>query len=191
MERHRLFWLWYATHTEQVRPPILHFAAEPVYERQFRTQYVQKSDAYRTADLFTSADLQLDIEHMALPDTSVSTVICNHVLEHVNDRNALDEIYRVLCDDGVAILSVPTEEGWAHTYEDTNITNPKARKLHFGQRDHVRYYGRDFRDRLSAANFKFVEITSSPADVAKYGLLRGDRFFLCRKAGTQQVSETP
>lgn len=182
LERHRLFWLWYTAHDDQVRVPILHFAAEPVLERKFRAAYTTHPDGYRTADLYASADLRLDIEHLDLPAESIATVICNHVLEHVNDRKALAEMHRVLCVDGTAILSVPIAEGCAQTYENPNVTDAAMRELHFGQADHVRYYGHDFRDRLTDAGFTFDEVISQDEDVVKYGLIRGEKFFICRKA---------
>jgi hypothetical protein len=105
------------------------------------------------------------------------------VLEHLDDRKALREIRRILADDGLAILTVPLIEGWDRTYEDPAITDPGARELHFGQDDHVRYYGKDFRDRLREAGLVFEEVTAQPADVLRYGLLRGEKVFICRRGG--------
>jgi predicted SAM-dependent methyltransferase len=85
-------------------------------------------------------------------------VICNHVLEHVDDRKALTEIMRILAPGGMLVASVPIIEGWDTTYEDVAIKDPEDRALHFGQSDHVRWYGRDFRDRLKAAGFEISEL---------------------------------
>jgi len=46
---------------------------------------------------------------------------------------------------------VPIEEGWEVTYENPKVVSPRQRLLHFGQEDHVRFYGRDIRNRLTAA----------------------------------------
>jgi len=188
LERHRLFWLWYMDHPTEIQSPILHFAAEPVFEPRFRSRFSSDPTSYRTADLLTHADLKINIEQIDLPSGSVATVICNHVLEHVDDRKALAEIYRILHTHGIAILSVPIVEGWAQTYENICITDPVTRELHFGQSDHLRYYGRDFRNRVQQAGFVFNEVTSSPTDVVKFGLLRGESFFVCRKA-THAIQE--
>jgi hypothetical protein len=178
LERHRLFWLWYRGEKEKLPQPILHFAAEPVLAKRFKETY---SD-YTTADLFRPADRKLNIENIELADNSVGTVICNHILEHVDDRKALKEIHRILIPSGLLVASVPIVEGWAHTYEDGSILDPHLRELHFGQRDHVRFYGRDLRDRFAEAGFTVEEVTAEGADVIRYGLTRGEKVFLCAKA---------
>ena len=42
---------------------------------------------------------------------------------------------------------VPIIEGWEETYEDKSI-NENNRCIHYGQGDHVRFYGKDFRQRI-------------------------------------------
>lgn len=178
LERHRLFWLWYKADKSQLKEPILHFAPEKLLEQTFRKLYKE----YSTADLFKDADLKLNIEKIDLPSGSFNTIICNHVLEHVSDRQALAEISRILSAEGFFIVSVPIIEGWEHTYENDSIRDPLLRELHFGQSDHARYYGRDFRDRLKDAGFnKIEEVTSEGQNVMDYGLLRGEKFFVCSK----------
>ena len=177
-ERHRLFWLWFKGEKSKLDEPILLFGPEPILAAKFRAVY---SD-YVTADLYTEADLNLDIEDIDLESGSINTVICNHVLEHVSDRKALAEIYRVLSENGRLIASIPIVEGWDHTYENGSITDPVERELHFGQSDHVRYYGRDFRQRLRSAGFNEVEeVTAEGQEVVEYALLPGEKVFLCRR----------
>jgi ubiquinone/menaquinone biosynthesis C-methylase UbiE len=63
-----------------------------------------------TADLNQPADLKLDIEETGLENGSYDIIICNHVLEHVDDfRKALKEMYRILTPGGSFICSFPTE----------------------------------------------------------------------------------
>jgi SAM-dependent methyltransferase len=169
--------MWSDKNLSNISEPILHFAAEKVLEQKFR----ELSLDYQTADLFNAADLKINIESIDLPDESVGTIICNHVLEHVDDKSALAELFRVLKSGGSLILSVPMVEGWDETYENPEIIDPDERELHFGQFDHVRYYGRDFRQRLSVAGFNVEEVTAEGADVVKYSLLRGEKIFVCRK----------
>ena len=177
--RHRLFWLWYRGDKEKLVEPILHFAPEAVLSKRFQEMYM----GYKTADLFNPADLKLDIENIDLETGSYNTVICNHVLEHVDDYKALREIYRILSDSGRLICSVPLIEGWEKTYENDTVVTELERELHFDQNDHIRYYGRDFRDRLRAAGFCGIEeITAEGEDVVQYGLQRGEKFFICSKA---------
>jgi predicted SAM-dependent methyltransferase len=127
-------------------------------------------------------DLRLDLENVELPDGSAGLVICNHVLEHVNDTKALAELARLLRPGGALVCSVPIVEGWESTYEDPTITDPKLREVHFGQHDHVRLYGRDFRTRLSAAGFTSIEETTcTGADAVTFSLTPGERIFTCRR----------
>jgi len=177
VERHRLFWLWYERQNDKLREPIIHFAAESTLEKQFRELYID----YRTADLFHQADMVLDIENIDVSDNSVGTIICNHVLEHVNDSLALKELYRILMPGGLLLVSVPLVDGWDKTFESSAINTPDLRSAHFGQHDHIRYYGRDFRTRLSDAGFQLEEFTAFGEDVVNFSLSRGGKQFICRK----------
>lgn len=178
VSRHRLYWLWLNGDLSKVREPILHFAAEKVFVNRFRENYQN----YQTSDLIQDADLKLDIEDTMLPPDSYETVICNHVLEHVDDEKALSEIFRILRSGGRLICSVPIIEGWEDTYENKEILSDTDRERHFDQADHVRFYGRDFRDRLKAAGFKEIkEFTARGEESVKYGLVRGEKIFICSK----------
>jgi SAM-dependent methyltransferase len=178
LERHRLFWLWFEHNRSRMIEPVLHFAPEAIFEGRFRTLFQD----YRTADLMNPrCDLKLNIEAIELPSESIGTIICNHVLEHVDDAKALAELSRILKPGGIAILSMPLIDGWEKSYEPAGIEGEHMRELHFGQFDHVRYYGRDIRERLAKAPFRFEEITAEGADVITYGLMRGEKMFVCFK----------
>ncbi|RZK10488.1 MAG: class I SAM-dependent methyltransferase [Flavobacterium sp.] len=120
---------------------------------------------YRAADYFTegySYDnevMHLDISNMSnINDDSYDLLIAIDVLEHVyDDKKALEEINRVLRPGGITVLSVPQKDNTYKTFEDHTITDPIEREKHFGQFDHVRMYGEDFKERIEAAGFK-VEI---------------------------------
>ena len=105
----------------------------------------------------------------------------SHVLEHVNDERALNEISRILTPDGAVLIMVPIIEGWDQSYEDSSITDVNDRIRHFGQWDHVRIYGRDLRERIVRAGFRLVEFTAVEPDVQHYGLLRGEKLFVAYK----------
>src|SRR3546814_6720278 len=92
------------------------------------------------------------------------------------------ELRRALRPDGGAILSVPMITGWDRTYEDPGILAPELRRTHFGQEDHKRLYGSDFSDRLHRAGFVAEVFRADPESEVRYGLRRGDRFFLARPA---------
>lgn len=177
VERHRLLVLGLAG-LGPLPQPIVHFAAEDCLRDRLRGRYAD----YRTADISGRAELTLDIEAMNLPDASVGTVICLHVLEHVNDAKALAELRRVLRPDGMLLAMVPIVEAWAETYEDPALVTPAARKLHYGQGNHVRQYGRDFRDRVARAGFAVREFVADGPMSARYGLIPGETLFICRPA---------
>jgi SAM-dependent methyltransferase len=101
---------------------------------------------YRTGDLTAPwADFKVDITDMPFKDEYFDVVLCNHVLEHIDDDGAaMGELFRVLKADGWAILQVPIDSDRAETFEDPTIVGRKERLLAYGQEDHVRLYGRDY-----------------------------------------------
>lgn len=178
LERHRLFWLWIEKNKNELSEPILHFAAEPIFENMLRESYKD----YITADLYNQADIKIDIENIDIDGKIFKTIICHQVLEHVDDKKALNELYKIISDDGLLILSVPIIMGWDKTYENKSIKDSINRELHFGQSDHLRYYGRDITERIYDAGFKNIrKIVAEGEDVIKYGLLRGETIFLVKK----------
>ena len=154
LERHRLIWLYLKQRSNFFTAPlkVLHFAPEQPFLKRFKAL---KNLDYTTADLDSPiADLHLDVTNIDLPDNQYDVVICNHVLEHVNDVNkAFSEIKRILKPCGWAILMVPINPN-VDTWEDPSITDPEERKRCFGQYDHVRQFGRDYAQVLEKAGFK-------------------------------------
>jgi len=177
LERHRLLAL--AMKRDEIKiegRDIVHFAGEYSVTHIIHSK---KPARYRVSEYEGDhGDLRLDIENIDLPDNSLDLVIANHVLEHIDDRKALAEIYRVLRPGGELVCMFPIVEGWSETYENPSITDPVGRDLHFGQFDHVRYYGRDVRDRILAAGFKLREITAESGDVLRHRLCRGEKIFI-------------
>jgi len=156
---------------------LLHFAPENCLTKTI-TKYVPD---YKTADLLPGrASMVLNIEKIDLPDRSFEAIIAMHVLEHVEDRAALNEIRRVLVPGGMFIVAVPIAEAWETTYENPAVVSKHDRTLHFGAEDHRRWYGRDFRDRVKKAGFTVEEYKGDGSEVVKYGLVRGDTIFICR-----------
>jgi SAM-dependent methyltransferase len=180
MERHRLFALWLRGHEDALRGKrVLHFAPEAILRRLL----APLAGAYIGADLNPKPpDIALDIQRIALADGSQDVVVCNHVLEHVDHHRALREMHRVLAADGLALLTFPIVEGWDRTYEDPAITSEQDRLLHFGQEDHIKFFGADVREHIAAAGFEIEEFTAVEPFVHRHSLLRGSKLFICRKA---------
>lgn len=179
-ERHRLFALAVQRNVISFRnADVLHFAPD-----LFASKFIDGDEprSHVTCDVNPGrADIVLNIEQLDLESDRFDRIVCSHVLEHVDDRAALAELFRVLRPGGLAILMVPIIEGWAQSYEDPEITSEQKRVLHFGQRDHVRFYGSDFRDRVKAAGFSLGEFTALGKDCVQYGLARGEKLFLAAK----------
>ena len=128
----------------------------------------------------------VDIERIALPDASADLIVCSHVLEHVDDNRALAELFRVLRPGGTLVLLTPVVEGWQQTYENPAILDPQQRQLHFGQEDHVRYFGADLRMRIRRAGFELDEFSAIEPNVSRYSLIRGEKVFVARRPDAEE-----
>jgi predicted SAM-dependent methyltransferase len=128
---------------------MLHFAPEKsIMPRLKKLAHLD----YITADLYKKAMVKVDITDIQYPDDSFNIVYCSHVLEHIDDdRLAMRELYRVLKPQGWAVLMVPI--AGEKTLEDPSVTDPVERERLFGQHNHVRQYGTDFKERLEEAGF--------------------------------------
>ncbi|MBO7313979.1 MAG: methyltransferase domain-containing protein [Alistipes sp.] len=161
LERHRMIWLWLSECSDlfESRPRLLDIAPEVSLMRHFKRLY-RGTKNYITADLESPlADMHFDVQHIPLEDCSVDVVICNHLLEHVeDDRRAMRELYRILRPGGWGIALVPEDRSLPTTFEDDSITDPKERTRIFGQYDHRRIYGRDYDSRLAEAGFRVERI---------------------------------
>ncbi len=152
LERHRLLALYLESQTNffQQQLKVLHFAPEYIFQKRFS---VLPNLDYISADLQSQyAQLKMDITNIPYEDSSFDVILCCHVLEHVpEDKQAMRELFRVLRPGGWAILQVPIDSSLRVTFEDPEIVTPEDRKQYFGQSDHVRIYGRDYKDRLEEA----------------------------------------
>ncbi len=161
LERHRMIWLWLkeSSNLFEGYPRLLHIAPEVSLMRHFKRHYRDNRN-YITADLESPlADLHFDVQNIPLEEESVDVIICNHLLEHVeDDRRAMAELYRILKHGGWAIMLVPEDRGRATTFEDDTITDAEERTRIFGQYDHRRIYGRDYDERLKEAGFRVERI---------------------------------
>lgn len=162
LERHRLLWLYLERETTlfESLPQLLHIAPEVCLMRHLKPHYKSSPERYQTADLESPlADLHFDIQQIPLADESFDVVICNHLMEHVeDDLRAMRELHRILKRGGWGVLLSPVDLQRATTFEDDSITDPKERTRIFGQYDHRRLYGNDFADRLRKAGFEVEDL---------------------------------
>jgi SAM-dependent methyltransferase len=124
-DRQRLLKLWTDANGHALAGKrVLHFGPEPSV-----VPFVRPPAAdYVSGDLQAGrADRVLNIEAIDLPDASFDVVLCLHVLEHVDDRRALAEMFRVLRPGGLAMLMFPIIDGWDATYENDQARSPKDR----------------------------------------------------------------
>ena len=185
-ERHRFVWLYLKKRTDlfiSEKKQMLHIAPEYCLKKRFRKLF---GNSYLTADLYDdNVMIRMDITDIKFENKSFDIIFCSHVLEHVeDDRKALCEFYRVLKDDGWAIILVPIVG--EKTYEDPLMTSPKERLREFGQKDHVRLYGLDIIKRIQESGFNVqainVEDIATTREAVKMGLTKAaGEIFFCKK----------
>lgn len=188
MPRHRILAAWCDEHRESLRrAEILYFAPEYSMETWMKRNGVSRV----TADLNGKADLLLDIQATGLPDESFDVIICNHVLEHVDDfRKAMKEVYRILRKGGTFICSFPMDPEVELIDEDPEARTEEERRLRFGQYDHKRVFGMKADRFLTEAGFtvKTVRGEDFPENIlpatgpADYDI---NRLFFCGKTGKE------
>ena len=107
------------------------------------------------------------------------------VRNFTNLKNSLKEIYRVLKNNGISILQVPININREKTFEDPKITSISEREKHFGQYDHVREYGIDYKSRIEEVGFivEMINYTDNLSEdtINKYGLLKNDLIPIAKK----------
>ena len=89
LERHRLMWLFLKQKTNFFNDKLkfLHIAPEYCFIKIFKSM---KNLDYITGDLISPwADVKFDVHDIPFEDNSFDVVICNHVLEHVEDFTKL------------------------------------------------------------------------------------------------------
>ena len=147
----------------------------------------QQNLDYTTADLNSPwADVKMDVHNIPFDDESFDVIMCNHVLEHVeDDKKVMNEFYRVMKKNGWGIFQVPIDMNREETFDDPSITDPREREKHFWQADHVRLYGKDYGKKLQEAGFDVIEDNFidqiGEKLVNRYALPKGEIIYLCKK----------
>ena len=184
LERHRGLWLFMLNRTNLLTDELrlLHFAPKPAIRKLLAAM---PNVDYVTADLDPRRGaIKMDITDILFRDDVFDVVLAVHVLEHVSDdRRAMSEVCRVLKPGGWAILQSPILR--AETLEDPSVQTPADRERVYGQSDHCRAYGRDYRDRLEDAGFD-VSVDDylrrlGPETAARHRLGGQLDIYFCRK----------
>ena len=195
LERHRLIWKYINEKTnlfknnEKIK--LLHFAPEKCF---FNVFVKNQSIDYFPCDIMPekySNDknikiIKADITNLPFDVNFFDFILCSHVLEHVvDDKKAMSELYRVLKVGKMGIFQVPIDYNREVTYEDYSITDPGDREKAFGQSDHVRYYGQDYKVRLKNAGFNvlvddYINLFTTE-ELFKFGLLPSQLIYVCIK----------
>jgi len=186
LERHRLLMLYLKNKTNIFKEDIkmLCFAPEETFQKLFRTY---SNIDYISADLAASnAMLKMDITNILFKNEVLDVILCSHVLEHVeDDKRAMREMFRVLKRGGWAIIQSPVDKNRERTYEDWSIKTPKDREKYFGEWNHVRIYGLDYKQRLEDAGFtvEFNDYLKELGEdaIKRYALSNNGEIHLCFK----------
>ena len=200
LERHR-FVIFFLTNTKMQFKKLLHFAPE----KQLNKLFTSISKEYICGDINPARYripniIRVDITSVPFKN-EFDCIFASHVLEHIiEDRKAMKEIYNALAKNGRFFAWVPQRFSREETYEDASIVTEEDRVQHFGQKDHVRWYGLDFTKRLQEAGF-YVKVNyaagsekylvnmscdeknkiASEEDVIKYRFSTSDIIYECIK----------
>jgi len=153
-ERHLCLFLGQLNIMESVRGgSVLHMAPEYRLRAHIESYDLR---TYIRGDLSVQQEgmQQIDLQQIPYPDETFDMVICNHMLEHVdNAMIALREMHRVLKRGGRAICQTPYTPRLTKTFEDPQLQSPDDRLYFYGQEDHVRLFGSDIERYFSDAGF--------------------------------------
>ena len=193
LERHRLHWHYMVNQTNLLRNEailkVLHVAPEEVLYNRFignpGIEYIpcaKMGEGY--PDVYPAGTIDIDITDIHFGDHRFDVIYCSHVLEHIpDDHRAMQELLRILKPGGWALLQVPVDINRASTYEDFSITGAREREQAFGQSDHVRVYGRDYKQRLEKAGFRVKQERYtdqfSENEIFRYGFQKGEDIYVC------------
>lgn len=189
LERHRLLWMYFENKTNIYKQPlkVLHIAPEDIFFNHFKKQ---KNIDYHPVDiyphLYPKGTKYFDLLNPEPGTGTFDVIICNHVFQYIeDDKKAIKNIYNLMKRGGWGIMQVPINGKNPVTYEDPSITDPMERLKAFGLKEHVRYYGLDYANRLRDAGFNVNvdDYTAAFSDEEnyKYGFWKGDAIYYCSK----------
>ncbi|MBV8987167.1 MAG: methyltransferase domain-containing protein [Solirubrobacterales bacterium] len=134
---------------------------------------------------------QVDVRKIQYKDESFDAVICNHVLNVIDDdRAAMRELHRVVKTGGWALLQSSMDLTQEHTAEKENAWDPAGAAGRY-EEVFMRWYGRDYATLLEQAGFTVTEsdfVKDLPAATKReLGLDPEETIFFCRKLGVPEA----
>lgn len=185
IQRKRLLWLYLIREFNITEKPLRMLDFSPskgvrnklentLHDNYFPSCFGKKHEKY-----------QFDITAIPQPDAFFDLIVCYHVLEHIkDDRKAIKELFRTIKPGGWLLAQIPFRPG--STLEEEWINTEELRKQHYGQADHVRFYGKeDFMHRLQSAGFKVEAVEYARKfqedEIRALGLNVKEVIFVCRK----------
>lgn len=134
---------------------------------------------YYTGDISPGRAMYVvDITDIQFKDEYFDYIIINHVLEHVVDlHGALSELCRVIKNSGKILMSFPicTDQP---TIEDPSVITDRQRLEMYGQEDHVRLFGKDYKEIIEQIGLIVTihtpQLELSEEEIRKFGLIKDD-----------------
>lgn len=160
---------------------VLHIAPEPSVMRMISAN--PKCDYYAGDIVRGSTMHRIDLTDIPFKNGFFDYVIANHVFEHISDeKKAFGEIRRVLKDSGKFLLSFPICMDM-DTFENPKIVSEEERLKYYGQKDHVRLYGKNYKEYIEGFGWQIKVMTPRNCmpedDILKYGLIADDIIMIC------------
>lgn len=187
IERNRRLWDLLNQGYLESDPKILHFSPSRSLYRKFKKLH---GSNYLSSDMSSDfiSDTSMDITALDSKASEFDIIICYHILEHVlDDRKAMDELYRVLDENGTCFIQTPFKEG--KIYEDGSIISEADRLAHFGQEDHVRIYSiSGLQERLEKSGFQVQVASFNENSENEYGFSSKESIMICKKKSKSRNS---
>jgi len=130
-----------------------------------------------------NANTIVDITLINFESNHFDFLVCNHVIEHVQDDDkAMSECFRVLKPGGIGLFSVPLS-GKKKTWEPPKGMSVAEIESIAGW-DHKRLYGYDFAEKLEKFGFKVGLLKINKKESALHGIASEnfkDEIFIAKK----------
>jgi len=162
---------------------VIHFSPEMSLEKNFFRKYFSN---YFTADIIKNkSDFTIDLQNFNLKEKNFDLVICNHVLEHIeDDTTALKNIYSIIKPGGMAILQVPLSTIIDVDFKKEGIISDSEKLNYYGQSDHVRIYSeKNFLKKITDTGFNLNinEMIREKKKIPSNGLNKSENVVLAIK----------